>query len=186
LPCAQTANIASAGPVNVTQAARLAAAPSWEGAMEALIEHLQRFWPGYALAGLCAVPLIYITRKYTLPFLQFLLEFVIYSCILHVVIHGIVRVAAWFQYESQMKFLEKDKVRTGWMTPLVEVWNREAYSPTWVFYFELVLAAIILFLMFRYRPMAVQKPVPKRDRLTKGKVPRTVTDSHKKRQRGRR
>ena len=118
--------------------------------------------------------------------LQFLLEFVIYSSIVHVVLHVIIRVAAWFQYESQMKFLEKDKVHSGWITPLVAVWNREAYNPKWVFYLELAMAAIVLFLMIRYRPMAVQKLGPKRDHLTKGKVPRTVADKYKQRQKGRR
>jgi len=154
--------------------------------MEAVIAHLQHLWPYYALGVVVAVPLLWLTRTYSLPFLQFVLEFVVYSGIVHIVLHGIIRLAAWFRYESQMKFLEKDKVRTGWMTPIIEVWNRDAYNPRWVFYFELVLAAVILFLMVRYRPMAVQKPLPKRDYLTKGTVPRTMGDRYKQRQKGKR
>lgn len=139
--------------------------------MEPLLVHVQENWKGYAAIGAVLLPVLYLTRRYTLPAIQWCVELAVYSAIFHVVLHYLVAVAAWFQYESQMKMLVQEKVHTGWETPLTHFWDRELYHPGWVFYFEVVVVIGIVAAMIRYRPMTTQKLGPKREVLRKGVTP---------------
>ena len=143
--------------------------------MEAALQYARGHWVGLAAATAGVVVTMYLTRRYTVPALLWLIEFVIYAGIVHVVLYGVVAVTAWFRYESQMKMLVEEKVRSGWRIPLQRFWDRELYIPFWLFYVELALLLAIICLMIRYKPMQIQKPLPKRERLVKGKTPKSVS-----------
>ena len=139
--------------------------------MDAFIEFVQANWMGLVAVGVCLLPFMYFTRKYSVPVLLFAVEFVIYTCLLHIVLHGVVRVTAWFKFESQMKMLEQDKVAVSWWIPVKRFWDFDLYNPYWLPYVEMALLAGALVLMIRYRPMRVQKPRAQREKLTKGVAP---------------
>jgi len=129
--------------------------------MDVVIDHFQQWYLAYAGAAVLCVPLIYFTRRYSLPFIQFCIEIALYSFIMHVLVWCVVGLATWFKNNSTMTALDENK-RTKdvafWETPLLEFWNREAYNPTWVFWLECVFALVIVYLVFRFRPMKVHSP----------------------------
>ena len=137
--------------------------------MEALTEHLTEHYGTYIVAGAVVLPIIIIFRRWAIPFIQFIVEFIVYSSVMHVIIYAIVRLAAWFKDQSSMKRAFGPAGQTdhpGWETPLLEFWNREAYIPGWVLYLEVAFALAIFVLMWRLRPMTPQKvkkkPPPKK------------------------
>lgn len=139
--------------------------------MEALLAHFQENAVGYGVGAVFFLVAIYFTRQWTLPIIQWGVELCIYMTAFHVVLHYIIKVAAWFNYESQMKMLKDERVPTGWQTPLVEFWNRELYDPAWIYWLEVAFLVAALGLMIRYRPMKTQKAGPKRVALRKGVAP---------------
>jgi len=109
----------------------------------------------YSIAGVLLIILIYITRKWSLPFLFYAIETLIYLIIMHVVMHGLVILAVWFYVNTQMRALRPDGTPAyvpDWQTPLVDFWNRSGYIPDWLFKLEFFLAVLIIFLVWRYRP----------------------------------
>lgn len=132
--------------------------------MDELLAHFQDNALGYGIGALCLAPVIFITRKYSVPFILYIVEFAIYASILHVVTNVVVRVAKWFKESSSMRALRDDgrpEDAPDWATPLLEFWKTEDYNPEWLWKAEIVALVIILGLMWRYRPMAVQRK-PKR------------------------
>lgn len=136
--------------------------------MDALLDYAKTHWLGGVLAAGPVLILLYVARRYTVPAFLLTVEFVAYCAIIHVLFHGIVRVAAWFKYESQMKFLVDQKTPVPWRTPLLRFWDLSLYNPHWIFYFEIVLVVGVLILMARYRPMRIQNVRPRPTPLTKG------------------
>ena len=139
--------------------------------MDIAIAHFQAHMAQYLVVVAIVLPLLFFTRRWTWPPLQWILELTVYSSVIHALLYGIVKLTDWFQFESQMKMLVDEKVRMGYTTPLYAPWSRELYNPAWLFYFEIVLLVLIIAAMFRYRPMKTQKPLPKREALRKGVVP---------------
>ena len=139
--------------------------------MEMAIAHIQEHAAQYGIIAAILVPFLYFTRKWTWGPIQWVLELIVYSGIVHTVLHYIVMLTDWFQFESQMKMLVDQKVRMGYVTPLEAPWQMEAYNPAWIFYIEIAAIILIIAAMFRYRPMKTQKPLPKREALRKGVVP---------------
>jgi hypothetical protein len=95
----------------------------------------------------------------------------IYIGIMHVLVGGTVLLAGWFKDQSTMKRargLTDQSFNPGWSTPFVEFWDYAAYTPRWIFFFELALCGVILFLMWKFRPMKLQrrkkKPAPPKKR----------------------
>ncbi|MCC6695617.1 MAG: hypothetical protein IT365_08300 [Candidatus Hydrogenedentes bacterium] len=153
--------------------------------MEPILQHLQANWAAYALCAAIILPLVYVTRKWSLPILQWFVELCIYGAIFHVILHYIVAVAEWFQFESQMKMLKDERVREGWQTPLVEFWKQELYKPGWILWLEVVFMVVILYLMYRLRPMKTQRLLAKREQLRKGQAPQVRPPGPSVRQKGR-
>lgn len=139
--------------------------------MELAFAHIQEHATQYGTAAAIIAPLLYFTRRWTWGPIQWVLELVIYFGIFHTILHYLVQLTDWFQFESQMKMLVDQKVRMGYTTPLDAPWVREAYNPHWIFYFEIAVIVLIIAAMFRYRPMQTQKPLPKREALRKGVAP---------------
>jgi len=139
--------------------------------MEPILAHLHAHWPQYAVIAAIVFPTVYLTRKWTLPVIQWTFELCLYAAAFHVILHYIVQVAEWFQFESQMKMLKDQRVHAGWQTPLLHFWKQELYVPSWVFWLEVVFVFIAIYLMVRLRPMATQRLLPKREVLRKGQAP---------------
>lgn len=132
--------------------------------MEELIAHFQENAMGYGIGAVCAAPIIYVTRKYSVPFILYILEFSIYATAMHVVFWLLVVVTKWFKEQSSMRALREDgkpEDAPEWATPLIEFWKKEDYNPSWIWIVEVVFLVIILLLMWRYRPMKIQRK-PKR------------------------
>jgi hypothetical protein len=128
--------------------------------MEQVWTHLQENAVGYGIGGVCLIPVIFVTRKYSVPFILYILEFTIYACALHVATWCLVTVTRWFKEQSSMRALREDgrpEDAPDWGTPLLEFWNREEYRPEWIWKVEVALLVVILILMWRYRPMKIQR-----------------------------
>jgi hypothetical protein len=126
--------------------------------LDQLIAHFQENWQIYAGVFICALPIIYLTRRISVQIILWSAEVAIYGAILHIVVAGIVRMANWFKTESQMAWREEERVDPGWSTPLIEFWRTELYSPGWVFYFEVVAVIFFFYMVSRLRPVRPQKP----------------------------
>ena len=135
--------------------------------MELALAHLQEHAAQYGVVAAIVVPFLYFTRRWTWGPIQWALELIVYFGIFHTIMHYVVMLTDWFQFESQMKMLVDQKVRMGYVTPLEAPWQMEAYNPAWIFYVEIAAIVLIIAMMFRYRPMKTQKPLPKREALRK-------------------
>lgn len=131
-----------------------------------IVLHVWEHKVAYAIGGVVALIVIILTRKWSLPFLFYAVETLIYLAIMHIVMHGFVVLTVWFYVNTQMRALRPDGTPAyvpDWQTPLVDFWNRGGYIPEWIFYVELVFAGVIIFLVWRYRPPKLG-PVKRRRR----------------------
>lgn len=127
--------------------------------MAAVLAHLEEYWMAYALLAVCLIPILYVTRRYSVPFIQYTVEIVLYIAIMHVAAWCIVAVTRWFKEQSSMKALQEDGRPVDapeWTTPFFEFWNRELYTPPWLVWVEVVAAVLIVIAVFRFRPMRIQ------------------------------
>jgi hypothetical protein len=125
--------------------------------MEALTDHFKEYSRIYIIIA-CSLPFVYLLRRWVLPPILYAIEIAAYLTGMHVVIGGIIRFLVWFKEETQMDWadnLPKDSL--SWTTPWLEFWNRKLYEPVGLFYFELAAALVIIFLVFKLRPMKTQK-----------------------------
>lgn len=128
--------------------------------MEQVMAHFQENAAGYGIGVVCAAPIIFVTRKYSVPLILYLIEFIIYAVGMHIVTWLLVVVTRWFKEQSSMRALREDgrpEDAPEWATPLLEFWKREDYNPNWIWIVEAVALVIILGLMWRYRPMKIQR-----------------------------
>jgi hypothetical protein len=128
--------------------------------MEILMANLQENAVLYGAIAVCAAPLIFLTRKYSVPAILYLVEFVIYACAMHVIMWVLVKVTRWFKEQSSMKALNEDGIPEDapeWGTPLLEFWDTAAYDPNVIWKIEIGCLVLVLILMWRYRPMKIQR-----------------------------
>lgn len=130
--------------------------------LDVIIAHFQSNAMAY-LAGIIVFgPLIFFTRRWSLPVIMWIIEILIYSVIMHIVIHYFVKIVVWFQSSTQMeRAFDREKLVETWGTPLLDFWDRSKYDPTWIFYTEAVFVFLFCVLVFRMRPYKVQKIKPK-------------------------
>jgi len=125
---------------------------------QAVVDHLQANYIAYGIAALCLLPVLILGRKYVVPFILYVIEICIYISLVHLTIFTIAKVAAWFRDSSSFdQAFGRDSEKTEWSTPLLEPWDRFAYEPGWIFWFEIVVFVLIIIAVFRYRPMKVHK-----------------------------
>lgn len=126
-----------------------------ETVMDAVITFFQEYGAMIAVGLAIILPLGYVFRKYTVPLVFYTLEYATYVAIFHVVLHGIVSMFSWFRGETEFKNFD-GSLRDDFVaitTPLYDgFWIRELYSPEWLFYFELVIAAGLLYVVTVVRP----------------------------------
>lgn len=132
--------------------------------MYAALAHLQEYWGYYAVGAAIVLPLLFMTRKYSMPVIQFALEFVIYSGLFHVFMVVLVYLAKAFKENTQMTWRDEDRVSVPWNIPLKEFWDYTLYEPGWVFYFEIGVMVLILIAMLKFRPMKTQRKRSRRRR----------------------
>lgn len=127
--------------------------------MDAVLGHFREHYKLYAGILLVSLPPILIFRRYTIPAILYTVEFVVYACLMHALLGGVIRLASWFKAESAMKraFETAASVNPNWKTPFKEFYDRSQYNPQWLFYVEIAALAAILVLMWKYRPLRVQK-----------------------------
>lgn len=130
-------------------------------ALGPLLEHFREHYTVYVFIALFTLPILVIFRRYTAPTIAFVLELCLYVALLHVLVHGSVRLTAWFKDQSSMKRafgpVAEGAADPGWTTPLLTFWQHDLYSPAWLLYFECFVVAAIVYLMWRYKPVRPQK-----------------------------
>lgn len=136
--------------------------------MTELLTHFQDNSTAYIAGLVAAIPIIFVTRKYSMPILQYLIETIIYLVLMHTIMHFLVAMTKWFKEQSSFDraFDRKSEV-LSWTTPWVEFWQKELYSPVWIYYAEIVTGIIIILLVLRFRPLRFgkrkkKKPAPKK------------------------
>lgn len=154
--------------------------------MDVLAQHFTEWWRVYVVVAILVLPVVVIFRRYTVPAILYTVELAIYLCIVHVLLSGVVRLAGWFKDQSTMKRargLTEQSFDPGWTTPVPRFWDLDAYNPHWLVYLEAVLALGIVFMMWKYRPMQVQrakkKPAPPKKKTAAGYVSRGKTGGPK-------
>jgi hypothetical protein len=130
--------------------------------MDAILTHIQERAMAYGAVAVCCLPLLSLFRRQVVPGLWYIGEIAIYLCLFHGVLHGVVRLVRWFKMESTFGALYNEKIDPGWQTPLLDFWDRALYKPSWLFYFEVIVAVFILYGVWRFRPFKVQKRAPRR------------------------
>jgi len=144
--------------------------------MDVVLEHLQEHYLVYVAVLVVALPLVYFTRKWSVPVILYTIEICIYMVIMHTAVFLLVMVTRWFKQESSMKALRPDGTPEDaptWGTPYFEFWRRELYDPAWIVYVELAFILVIVLLVWRYRPMKIQRKGRRQAALErrKGKAP---------------
>ncbi len=137
---------------------------------EAISLHLQENGVAYFVAAVVLIPLIVVFRKYTLPVLYHTVEYALYCAVAHVLIGGLTRAFSWFRGETSFKNYNGDLSPSfvPFTTPLnLNFWQRELYSPQWLFWFEVGVAVMLLYVVifirpvkFKQKPYKSKKPAP--------------------------
>lgn len=111
----------------------------------------------YGGGAVFVFPIIFFTRKYSVPMIQYVLETAIYLVIMHTLVSMLTNFFAWLHNETSMEAVRSRRAGVFWDTPWVYFWDTEAYNPGWIVYMECAFAVIIILLVIRYRPMKIQK-----------------------------
>lgn len=128
--------------------------------MEPILQHFREYYRVYIMVAVCVLPIIVVFRRWAVPTILYLVEFCIYTVMMHVLVCGVVYLAAWFKDQSTMKRARGvigEDFNPGWKTPLIEFWDRSQYTPSWLVYVEIVFLVAIAVLMWRYRPIRTQQ-----------------------------
>lgn len=123
---------------------------------EPILPHLKAYAVFYIVGIPALIMIIALTRRYSVPLLVFCIEFFIASLIMHTLVHVNVRVFAWFKNSSSMRMVRDPEADVYWTTPFLRFWERDVYDPQWIIWLELVFLAIILFVIYRFRPLKPQ------------------------------
>ena len=129
------------------------------------MKHLAAYQLYYGAGVIVVAPIIYFTRKWSIPLFLYLLEIVIYLCLMHGLIHVMTFLMAAFKNATSMKYALRPDGQpldaVDWTTPLINFWDLEKYNPNSIVYVEGVLACIAIVLVFKFRPLKTQKPKPR-------------------------
>lgn len=127
--------------------------------MDTVVAHFRDNAQAYIIIGLCALPILIVTRKYSLPLIMYIVEYIIYLSITHSMIYAVLNLARWFKENSSMRALRADGKPVDaptWKMPYIEFWKTVEYDPNWIWKVEIIVAILIFGAMWRYRPMKVQ------------------------------
>ena len=137
---------------------------------EAITLHIQENGIVYFGVAVVLIPLIVVFRKHTLPVIYHAAEYLLYCAVAHVLLGGLVRAFSWFRGETTFKNYDGSMSAqfTPFTTPLnLNFWQRELYSPQWLFWFEIGVAVLLLYVVlfirpvkFKNKPQVNKKPKP--------------------------
>lgn len=133
--------------------------------LDAIVQHVQANLAVYGVAVAVVVPVIFIFRKYTIPFLYHTAEYVIYFGVFHMLFAGLTRAFSWFRVETAFKNYDGSisKDFHPYTTPVnLDFWKIDQYSPHWLFWFEVSVAAMLLYVVIVVRPTRFNKRNNKR------------------------
>lgn len=125
--------------------------------MEFVLEHLREHMAVYIASGVIILPLLYAFREYTGPVLFHGLETAIYLTVFHVGFHYLISVFSWFRDQTEMNALGETGAKAAMTTPMQEFWLREAYSPSWLFWVEIAVVLLVLYIVVIIRPVRMKK-----------------------------
>lgn len=130
------------------------------------IEHIQQNMNAYIGGGVVALIIIVIFRRIMVPVVLKALEVSVYFAAMHLAVSTAIRALNWFQIASSEMANDPGP---GWTTPRVEFWNKELYNPEWLIYMELGFCAVILVVVYFFRPLYIKPPksMLKRDEKSK-------------------
>lgn len=118
--------------------------------MEGVFEHLRQNLAVYAVVSVCIIPVLYIFRKHTVPVIFHGLEVLIYSVLAHLAFYGMVQFTWWFKSQSAMQL---DANAQPYTTPLTAFWVKDLYSPEALYYVEVGMFFLIIFVVAYFRPL---------------------------------
>lgn len=121
-----------------------------------ILPYLKEYWLVIVIGVPLLIAIIVLTRRYSVPLIVFLIEFVVYSTVMHAVVHVGVRIFSWFKNTSSMKMVRDPDDYVDWQTPLLRFWDMDVYNPGWIIGLEAVFIIIILALMYRFQPLKPQ------------------------------
>ena len=127
--------------------------------MVEILAHLRENAQAYTVLTICILPLLFVTRKYSVPFIMYIVEYILYMTVVHTVIYSVLVAARWFKENSSMRALRADGVPVdapNWTMPYLQFWDVERYIPQWIWKVEIVIAILVIAAMWRYRPMKIQ------------------------------
>lgn len=119
--------------------------------MQAVQELIQNNIAITVLILVAALPFCYVYRQYTYPFFFHVAEGIVYASVVHAVLSGLVRLAAWFKEASSF-----DREAVMWTTPLFAPWHRDGYDPGWLFWLTIVSWVGIAYIIIVIRPVGTK------------------------------
>ena len=132
--------------------------------------HVQDHAAAYAVGGVIFLIVTVVFRKFMLPLLYHTAEYLAYCTVAHVLLGGFVRTFSWFREETEFKNFKGETLSTfkPFTTPLdLNFWQQSLYNPHWLFWFEAVIAAGLLYVVVVIRPTRLRhktykskKPAP--------------------------
>ncbi|NJL73120.1 MAG: hypothetical protein HC888_17025 [Candidatus Competibacteraceae bacterium] len=114
--------------------------------VEEIVEHFRTNYSIYIAVIICLLPVVFFTRKYSLPAIFYTIEILIYLALMHVTMYTLVIIARWFKEQSSMKALHDPERAPDWQTPLIAFWQKDEYNPVGVYYAELVFVVVVFLL----------------------------------------
>jgi len=151
---------------------------------DTLVANLQEHAAIYAVGGVAALVITIVFRRWVLPVLYHCAEFLVYCTVVHVVFGGAVRMFSWFRAETEFKNFkgEIDSSWTPYVTPLdLHFWQMKAYSPQWLFWFELAMAAGLLYIVIVIRPTRLKHKAVRSKRPKPGELSSSTSSSYSER-----
>jgi len=122
-----------------------------------LLDHIEAHAAFYIAGAVMLLPLIYFTKRYSVPLILYTVEIGTYLSVIHFAVHYIVAFIHWFKEETDKDPLHPEVSHYDWETPLSGFWIREKYHPDFLFLMEIVFAVLIVVIVFRFRPMKIQQ-----------------------------
>ncbi len=124
--------------------------------MDAIVAHFQDHLIAYIVVAACALPVLFVYRKYVVPIFAYALEVCIYMGLLHSVLFLVVKIIRWFKMESSFEAIGA-KTDPGWGIPWMHFWKHDLFNPHWLVYLELAFMVIFVYFVWKLRPMRIQK-----------------------------
>lgn len=122
--------------------------------MEPIITAIRENLAIVAVIAVLLLPAAYIMQQKAMAFLFHTTEFVVYTALMHYMLYAMVQVAAWYKQSTQMTGEDSNEIPYNTPSGIISqnFFDRSLYNPTGLFYFEIILTLIILYIVVVVRP----------------------------------